>query len=235
MRGKLIGGGIYHVLNRGVDKRKIFLGDSDYLRFIDDLCGFNDANSSVRIFNLQRRKSSSNVRRRSEIADSDKPKELMVEMLAFCLMPNHYHLLIKSKSESSIPEFIKKLNGGYAKYFNIKYERKGTLFEGRYKSVAVTRDAHFLHLPFYIHFNPLDLVMPEWRSREITDYKKAMRFLENYRWSSYRDYIGKRNFPSATQQQLLSELLGGPEQFEENTRKWLKEIDCDEIGDSSFE
>ncbi len=124
---------------------------------------------------------------------------------------------------------------GYARYFNEKYERAGALFQGRYKSVAVTNNAHFVHLPYYIHFNPLDLAMPEWRKREIKDYKKAMEFLEEYRWSSFQDYIGKKNFPSVTQREFLTEFLGGSEQYKKDTMKWLKELDLGIINNLTLE
>lgn len=100
-------------------------------------------------------------------------------------MPNHYHLLLRPKFDDSLTKFMKKLNIGYAKYFNEKYKRSGALFEGRYKSVLVVDKSHFIHLPYYIHLNPLDLKFPEWRNREIKNYKEAMKFLENYRWSSF--------------------------------------------------
>jgi putative transposase len=124
---------------------------------------------------------------------------------------------------------MKKLNIGYAKYFNNKYERKGTLFEGRYKSIPITDQSHFIHIPYYIHLNPLDLIMPEWRKREIGDYKKAMKFLEKYRWSSFPDYIGKKNFPSVTQREFLLEFFEGPENYKKETQKWLKQLELEQI------
>ena len=88
-----------------------------------------------------------------------------------------------------------KINIGYAKYFNKKYKRVGALFQGRYKKVLIADNTHFLHLPFYIHFNPLDLSYPEWREDKITDPRGALEFLKSYRWSSHLDYSGIKNFP----------------------------------------
>ena len=144
-------------------------------------------------------------------------------------MPNHFHLLLQPIGENSIPQFIQKLSTGYAMYFNKKHERVGSLFQGTYKSVRVVQEAHFTHLPYYIHLNPLDLITPEWREKEIKNYKRAMKFLENYRWSSFPDYIGKKNFPSVTQREFLQEFFGGPEQYKKDTIKWLKELDLSEI------
>ena len=87
-------------------------------------------------------------------------------------MSNHYHLLLTPAVENGIALFMKKINGGYVKYFNEKYERKGTLFEGKYKRIIIKNEAHFIHLPYYIHLNPLDLAAPEWRERKIKNYKK---------------------------------------------------------------
>lgn len=230
MREKIIAGNFYHVLNRGVDKRKIFLDEKDYLRFIHDLFEFNDKAHAFNVghfFKLRHQNQHIDVRR--QYIENRRPRKLLVEILAFCLMPNHYHLLLKPKNNNSIIEFIKKINGGYAKYFNHKYKRAGALFEGKYKSVLIKDESHFIHLPYYIHLNPLDLVMPAWRDKKIKDYKKAVKFLENYKWSSYLDYIGKKNFPSVTQRNFLLKFLGNSTQYKKDTVSWLKEIDLKNI------
>ena len=124
---------------------------------------------------------------------------------------------------------------GYAKYFNEKYERIGALFQGRFKSVAVRDEAHFIYLPYYIHLNPLDLVAPEWRSLKINNLEKAMEFLYNYRWSSFLDYIGNKNFPSVTHRSFLSDFFEGPGQYKKQTIQWLKECSLNRIRDLTLE
>ena len=229
--------GLYHVLSRGVDKRKIFLDDSDRLRFLHDIFEFNDVNPPANNGRFFQR----NVIARADFEIGARgrrqrdPRKLLVRVHAFCLMPNHYHLMLSAIIEGGIPLFMKKLNMGYARHFNEKYERTGALFEGRFKSVAVTNQAHLLHLPHYIHLNPLDLAVPGWREREIYDYKKAMRFLEKYRWSSYLDYIGKKNFPSITQREFLTNLVGGPKEYRNEILKWLREIDRGHLDGSCLE
>jgi len=229
---EIVAGNIYHILSRGVDKRKIFLDNGDYFRFIHDLFEFNDTapinNTTYRF------RSNSKVIARPYIYDK-RPRKLLVEILIFCLMPNHYHLLLRPRFDNGITKFMKRLNMGYARYFNEKYKRSGTLFEGRYKSVSVKNEAHFIHLPYYIHVNSLDLRFPEWRDKEIKNYQEAMKFLENYRWSSFPDYIGKKNFPSVTQREFLLEFFGGPEQYKKDTREWLKEMDLEGIKDLTLE
>ena len=115
---------------------------------------------------------------------------------------------------------MQKLGTGYTNYFNKKYERVGSLFQGRFKAVLVNEEAHLIHLPFYIHTNPLDLI---YGSSTSIDWKKQMNYLENYRWSSYLDYIGKKNFPSVTSREFLLEFFGGEEEYKKATGSWLKE------------
>jgi putative transposase len=229
--------GLYHILSRGVDRRKIFLDDSDRLRFLHNLFEFNDVNppgNSGQFF-----KTMVIARPKFEIGTKGRrkkePRELLVRIHAFCLMPNHYHLLLSPLRENGISLFMKKLNMGYAKYFNEKNKRTGALFEGRFKSVAVTSSAHFIHLPTYIHMNPLDIVAPEWRNRNMRDYRKAIEFLGQYRWSSYLDYIGKKNFPSITQREFLSDLLGSPAEYKADAMKWLRDLDLERINDLCLE
>ncbi|MDP1688978.1 MAG: transposase [bacterium] len=230
MRPQIVPGNIYHILNRGVDKRKIFLDDMDYLRFIHDLFEFNDENPSLSNSHLFKAIKTFEPQY-SDLRSpniSREPRKLLVEILVFCLMPNHYHLMVRPLTEKGLVKFIKKLNIGYANYFNQKYERSGALFQGRYKSIAITNDAHFIHLPYYIHMNPLDLYMPEWRKRELKDYNNAFAFLEKYRWSSFQDYIGKKNFPSITQRDFLLKFFNGPEEHKKSILKWLKDFDPEE-------
>jgi len=225
---------IVHTLSRGVDKRKIFLDKQDYLRFIHDLFEFNDATRANNVayhFDILSRR----IVRSDNRSRSSAPRKLLVRLHAFCLMPNHYHLLLSRITEGGVSRFMRKINVGYAKYFNQKYERKGTLFEGRYKSVSIANEQHLLHIPYYIHLNPLDLVAPEWRRRELSNYRSALDFLKTYRWSSFLDYIGRENFPSVTQRNFLTELLGGPKNIERDVVRWLKEMNLESLERTTLE
>ncbi len=155
---------------------------------------------------------------------SKRTKKIVSKNLAFCLMPNHYHLLLMPLSENSLPRFMKKINMGYAKYFNEKHHRTGTLFEGRYKLVPVNKNSHLVHLPYYIHLNPLDLIEPEWRKKELKNYKKAINFLKKYRWSSHLDYAGEKNFPSVTQRDFLLKIFGNSKKYQKEIEEWIKSI-----------
>ena len=215
---------LVHVLNRGVDKRTIFLDDEDRFRFIHDLFEFNDQGRVNNVFYI--------FSKHNDIASHyiERKRKLLVDIHAFCLMPNHYHLLLSPRVDDGIVKFMKKLGIGYAKYFNIKYERKGTLFEGRYKFVNVKDESHFIHLPYYIHLNPLDLFAPEWRQNRVKNLNGALEFLKGYRWSSFLDYIGTKNFPSVTHRGFLLEFLGGVANYEKKISEWLSESDLSDTG-----
>lgn len=193
----------FHVMNRGVDKRDVVMDDFDRARFIHDLYVLNDSEPVINFLHHGR----------SGTVPVQK-KSSLVHIHAFALMNNHYHLLLTEVVENGIPLFMKKLNMGYSKYFNEKYERSGALWQGKYKKVPIQHDAHFLYIPFYIHLNPLDYTMPEWRSGSVRDVKKAMTLLSEYRWSSHLDYLGIQNFPSIIHQQELSPILGLREEYE---------------------
>ncbi len=212
------------------------MDDKDRYRFIHDLFEFNDynpANTSSHHFYKQygdlRSREIRNKERKRE------PRKLLVDILAFCLMPNHYHLLLSPRVEDGIVKFMRKLNIGYAKYFNEKYQRVGALFESRYKSVLVENQAHFIHLPYYIHLNPLDLVASEWRERKINNLNKALDFLNKYKWSSHLDYSGQKNFPSVTSREFLLEIFGGEGGYRKSVKKWLNELAVEKISDFILE
>lgn len=224
-------GEVFHVLNRGVDKRDIFLDKSDYFRFIHNLFEFNDATPALNLgYQFNQNQPIDFVSQYNK-----RQRKLIVEVLTFCLMPNHFHLLLRQKAEGGITKFMRKLGIGYAKYFNQKYQRTGALFEGRYKLILVENEAHFIYLPYYIHFNPLDIIMPEWRNKRIRDYRKAINFLESYRWSSHLDYMGIKNFPSITQREFLLEIFRGPGHYKEMVRNWLQEMDLSTIKREALE
>lgn len=209
---KFVNNSIYHICNRGVEKRKIFLGDKDYYRFIHDLYEFNDETPAENVYyrNLYE-------------TGTQRVRSLLVEILAFCLMPNHFHLLLKQLVDNGISIFMNKL-GGYSTYFNKKYERVGGLLQGRFRAIRIERQEHFIYMPYYVHLNPLELAEPEWKEGRIKDFNKAVNFLDSYRWSSYLDYVGKKNFPSIIQKKLLSDFFESPENYKKETLEWLKNI-----------
>jgi putative transposase len=191
---------LYHALNRGVDKRVIFLDDQDRARFVHDMYEFNDTRLA------------SNTHRERDMlgfVNRTSGRDMIVDIHGWCVMGNHYHLLLSEQVENGISLFLRKLNVGYANYFNERYKRVGTLFQGRTKKIRINSDAYFLHILHYIHLNPLDFLKgaESWRALEIDNTKKALRHLEQYRWSSYLDYCGKKNFPSVITKDLFGDVF----------------------------
>lgn len=206
---------IYHILNRGVEKRKVFLDAENYIRFVHGFKDFNTTESKGDISYYRRRL--------SEMSDIACPtsEEKIVDILCWTLMPNHPHILVMEKEERNAGRFSRKIFGGYTKYFNEQNDRSGVLFQGRSKIILVQRDAHFLYLPFYIHLNSLDLFQSKWKEDGIKNVKGAMEFLEEYRWSNYRDLIGKGGgeFSDVTNKELFFEM------FETNEKRYKRDLE----------
>lgn len=156
----------YHIYNRGVEKRRIFIGDTDYKTFLS-LLGYYLTPADKPL-----------IRR----SDPRKTLPNEINLLSYSLMPNHFHLLIKQRTKRAITQFVRCLCTNYAMYFNKKHKRVGTLFQGRYKAVIINDEASLLHISRYIHVNPL----------ELPSIGSDPRSLSKYRYSSYADYLGKR-------------------------------------------
>jgi putative transposase len=135
----------YHIYNRGVDKRDIFLDTNDYYRFIKSLREFNQINPVVSLYIKDRIK--------KDVAVRPLQKDKLVEIIAFCLIPNHYHLILKQLKGGGISEFMKRVNGGYTGFFNYKNKRTGSLFQGKFKSIHINSKEYLLYLSAYINYN----------------------------------------------------------------------------------
>jgi putative transposase len=194
---------LWHVLNRGVDQRKIFLDDRDRFRFVHGLLLFN---TSLPATNTTFLLTSKNI----DFVSRYRSEEKIVDVHGWCLMDNHYHLLLSEKVDEGITTFLRKLNIGYAKYFNEKYRRTGSLFQGRTKKILIENDAHFLHILNYIHLNPLDRSkkLADWRTKGISSMRAAKALLNDYPWSSYKDYLGKGKFGDLLTKNVFIEAYG---------------------------
>lgn len=210
---------LYHIYNRGTEKRNIFLDESYYFRFIHDLYEFNDANAVLHT-DWKIKTGQSEICRGSASANG-KGRELLVEIITFCLMPNHFHLVLRQFKEGGIAKFMQKLGTGYTMYFNQKNQRNGVLFQGKFKAILINKDNYFLPLVNYIHLNPLEFIEPHWKDEGIKDWKNANEFLENYRWSSHLDYAGIKNFPSVINQGFLMGYFRNKESYKNFVKEWL--------------
>lgn len=217
------------------------MDDQDYYRFMYDLYEFNDA---VRVLNFGQKIKSVNNRSRTSIKGSAtsitgwqevKPRKLIVDIIAYCLMPNHFHLLLRQKREKGIQLFLQKIGTGYTHYFNTRYERSGVLFQGRSKAALVESDVYLSHLSRYIHLNPVEITQPGWKEDGIKDRKSAQQFLEQYKWSSYPDYIGKKNFPSLINTEPMSWYFSDVNTYKQFVGEWLEKNGSSIIGALALE
>ncbi len=216
-RPQLVNNEIYHVVARGVGDSLIFKDKDDHYRGIFSLYEFNTTKPVViREKRKQRKISKAN---REQFSDS---RELLVEILAFYFMPNHIHLLVKQVKDDGITQFMRKFGAGYAAYFNKKYNRKGHLFQGRFQAVHIGTDEQLKTVFVYIHTNGISLIEPKWKERGIENPERVINFLENYKWSSYPDYIGKKNFPSVTKRDFLLNVMGEEEGCRKFIESWVK-------------
>src|SRR3989344_9161632 len=179
-RPQFITGQFYHIFNRGVEKRNIFQQVSDYFRFIFCLYELNDK----KLIKMRDRVLERNERKYTG-ATRVPGRETLVEVIIFCLMPNHYHLVLRQLVDGGISLFMKKLSNSYTGYFNEKYKRRGigSLFQGRFKAVHVENDKQLTALVAYIFTNPIDLINKNWKEEGASDPQKTIKFLKTYRWS----------------------------------------------------
>jgi REP element-mobilizing transposase RayT len=172
-------GEYYHIYNRGNSKQRIFRNKNDYERFIGLLFACNSSDN-FKIDNLNKDQS---------LLDSIRGKQI-VYIGAYCLMPNHFHILLSGVDEGSVSKFMQKVITAYVMYFNKKYQRTGSLFEGKFKAEHVNNDKYLKYLFSYIHLNPVKLIEPKWKEKGIQNNIKVMEYLKGYRYSSYLDYLG---------------------------------------------
>lgn len=155
----------YHIFNRGVEKRTIFQDNRDFIRFLKMLSYYRYLGPKPSFSKLTEDKLKNLTK-----------NEVIVEIVCYCLMPNHFHLLLKQVKDNGIKDFIRLVSNGYTRYFNIRHNRIGPLLQGAYKAVFVETDEQLIHVSRYIHLNPLVALLA--------------KDLKTYQWSSYPDYIG---------------------------------------------
>ena len=212
---EFINGGFYHVFNRGVEKRNIFRCEQDYQRFYESMYLFNNKNYKHFHGDLLTRVC---LLSGHEIFADE--RDQFVNIISFCLLPNHFHFLLQQTEDKGISKFMKRVSQGYSRYVNQKYERSGTLYEGSFKDVVIKKDAHLEHMPRYIHLNALDHSGLSWRDGEVENWDKAEIILDNYEWSSHHVYKGKDQRLPIVDLQVRDELFSSVEEYEKFLRTW---------------
>lgn len=170
-----VSGEIYHVTNRGIFHQSIFSGKRDHLRFINliDFYRYPPLLSFSHHLALPKE-------RKGEFLARLRKEKPLVEIFSFCLMPNHFHLLLKQLQDKGISTMLRNLQDSYARYFNIKKERQGPLFRPMFRAVRIETDEQLLHVSRYIHLNPC------------SSFITRIEDLANYPWSSLPEFLGER-------------------------------------------
>lgn len=180
-------GETFHVFTRGVESRNIFTNYKDRDRFIKLMLHCLDPNN---------RESFSRAVKFKRQIKITKEGEGLVDIIGYCLMPNHFHLLLKENIKGGISSYMHKLLNSYAKYFNISQERTGSLFDHPFKAVLIVSDDQFLHVSRYIHLNP---------------YVAGLtKNIFGYKWSSLQEYISNAD-ENTCHTQLIESIMGQEE------------------------
>ncbi|OGY41527.1 MAG: hypothetical protein A2Y67_04320 [Candidatus Buchananbacteria bacterium RBG_13_39_9] len=198
----------YHIYNRGTDKRDIFLDEDDYLRFLLSLKEFNRLEPIGSLYekNYQNKKAieqGSNP----QLGIGSQADSLLVEIICYCLNPNHYHLILKQLCDNGISKFMHKISLGYTIYFNLKNERSGSLFQGKFKFTQITSFEHLLWLSVYVNTNA--------QIHGITDNAA------DYPWCSYPAYLGIKGDDICNKNVILNEFYDY-KAIAEDTAKFMK-------------
>jgi len=179
----------YHIYNRGNSKQKIFLCRADFQRFMDLLCAVN----TTQRFNF------SDSLKGISIYEQNKGPRL-VAIGSFCLMPNHFHILVTPLLDDGVTKLMQKLSTAYAMYFNEKYKRTGSLFEERFKAEHLKNDRYLKYIFSYINLNPLKIFKKDRMEVGFRHKKKAIEYLQKYKFSSFSDFMGEKRLEN----QILS-------------------------------
>lgn len=189
---------IYHIFNRGVEKRQTFITRREFTRAIETLAYYRFADLLLRFSHFIRLDIEAQSLALNNLIDENK----QVEILCYCFMPNHFHLLLQQTKDNGISKFVANLTNSYTKYFNTKYDRVGPLFQGLFKAVHIENDEQLLHVSRYIHLNPA------------TSFLIKDEELARYEWSSYSEYLKSGN-SNLVDKRLIMSFFSNINKYEE--------------------
>jgi|SRR3989344_100364 len=194
-------GEYYHIFNRGNNKQIIFRDNRDWARFLFALLYFQSDTPIYnlgpkisyfikhRVFNISRKMTENIVKNRS------------VELINFCLMPNHFHATVKELKENGISNYMQRVLNAFTKYFNTKHEQSGHLFQGPFKAVHIENNEQLLYLSAYIHSNPKGI--QEWKNK-----------IHQFPWSSFQDYVMKNRWGNLLQQNIILDQISFGKEYQ---------------------
>jgi putative transposase len=192
----------YHIFNRGVTKQVIFHDTKDYYRFLFLILYFQ---SPIVFKNINELIPQFMQHRVLQKLALEIIKKRTVELVAFCLMPNHFHLILKESEEGGISAYMQRVLNAYSKYYNTKYQKSGHVFQGPYRAVHVEDNEQLLHLSAYIHRNPREMV--KWLNKE-----------DQYQWSSCSDFVKENRWGNLLVPEIILEQFENREEY----RKFMK-------------
>ncbi|MBI2103834.1 transposase [Candidatus Woesebacteria bacterium] len=189
----------YHVFNRSINKEPIFIRYKECQRALNTLVYYRFLNPRVRLSYFLAK----GYETRKEILKSLSQHPQIVKILAFCLMPNHFHLILHQTEENGISKFVSQFQNSYTRYFNTKNERSGHVFQGQFKAVLIEDEKQLLHLTRYLHLNPYSSLVV-----------KNLEDLENYPYSSLSEYLKiSQNPDSFVTTELVLSFFSGPKAY----------------------
>jgi REP element-mobilizing transposase RayT len=194
----------YHIYNRGVDKREVFLDEEDYIRFLNSMREFNDDST------YEQRMFEKELSSLKELSSTSVKLDNLVEIVCYCINPNHYHIILKQLRTNGVKTFMHKIGTGYTNYFNKKYKRSGSLFQGPFKSIYINSNEYLLYLSAYVNKNNF-----------IHGYRA-----EDWEYSSLLDYLGKRAGTLCNKESIMVQFnnnIGQYGEFLKNNALYLKE------------
>lgn len=195
----LVNDEVYHVFNRGVASLPIFKSVRDYSRFLNLIDYYRFPGMALSFSTYLNLNTNLKQEFIGKIKQSQTP---VIEIYAYCLMPNHFHFLVRQLKDEGIKSIFSRVQNAYAKYINIKTKRAGPLFESRFKAKRLESEEHLLHVSRYIHLNPS------------TAFIIKPKNLGDYIWSSYPEYLGQKK-SIFVNQDLVLRLSGSLEKYKE--------------------
>lgn len=187
----LITGQYYHVFNRGINKQPIFLKRREYKRALEAFQFYSFATQKLRLSKFFLLSQTERERLWIQMINANNK---LVDILCFCLMPNHFHFLLEQKIDDGISKFMGDFQNSYTRYFNTSHRGIGPLLQGQFKAVRIEDDEQLLHLSRYIHLNPYTSFIV-----------KELEDLLDYPWSSFPEYLSKIETGICKKAQILSQ------------------------------
>lgn len=208
-KGTFAVGEYYHIYNRGNSRQTIFTTESEYRRF-QYLLYVANGTAQLDFRSIEQDKVLSFERGQPFVAIG-----------AYCLMPNHFHILLTPVVENGVQQFMQKISTSYSMYFNKRHNRSGSLFEGKFKSEYVGEDRYMKYLFSYIHLNPIKLIQSDWKETGIRDLEAAQKYLEEYKYSSFIDFQHEREESALLNRALFPDYFKTKKEFDTELLDWL--------------